>query len=235
METYRDILNEKYAKKLMSVLMSGLGKRDEIMDKAYEESISDPSLTDSKKKLFKEFYVIYELASFRKYETLSDFLMAKKPNIPKIIKSRKRLKRSIGDIESVLDGTNLKRLVWNDWLSIIEGIPELMTTFKYKGLDNLSVDIKDDYGYDYNDVYALTYLFIVTLSSFLRNKPSSLQYKWFAYVCISTIHQYAKSKPSTLPSTDHLKRIDRIFGLFNLLVKYYLGKNKLSESRLKDI
>ena len=52
MELYRDILNEKYAKKLAAVLMCGLDKRDELMDKAYEESISDPSLTDSKKKTF---------------------------------------------------------------------------------------------------------------------------------------------------------------------------------------
>lgn len=235
METYRDILNEKYAKKLMTVLMSGLDKRDEIMDKAYEESINDPSLTESKKRVFKEFYVIYNLASFRKYDTLNDFLMAKKPNIPKIIKSRKRLKRSIGDIESVLEGTNLKRLIWNDWLNIIEDIPAIMSIYKYKGLDNLSVDIKDDYGYEYNDVYAVSYLFIATLASFLRNKPNSLQYKWFAYICISTIHQYSKNKASTLPSTDHLKRVDKIFSVFNLLIKYYLGKNKLSESRLKDI
>lgn len=235
MELYRDILNEKYAKKLAAVLMCGLDKRDELMDKAYEESISDPSLTDSKKKTFKQIYVTYNLACFRKYETLSDFLIAKKPNLPKIIQNRKRLKRSIGDIENILDGTELKRLVWNDWLSLIEDIPTTMVTYKYKGLDNLSVDMKDDYGYDYNDVYAVAYLFIATLATYLRSRPNSLLYKWFAYICITTIHQYAKNKPSTLPSTDHLKRINNFFKILDQLVKYYLGNNKLSESRMRDI
>lgn len=227
-------LGEKYARQLHEIFYADIQIRDDLMQKFYEDTNKDNTLTDIQKKLIKTCIFSYRLgtATDEISAPMIGFVRSKNPNLKKI-NNRVRFKRCLDDIQSYMDNMGF---TVNCYL-LPAMLHSFVMTFAQPGRSDNEPYIDEDNNENINnmDTSEFEIYLIAAIHSYIKSSSSpSYGTRFYIGVFIRNIFSLSFVNIDSM-NEDIVNGIKNLLSLMNIIYMNELNRQGLLNQKEPDL